>query len=134
MKRILYYSTARENFTSEDLAGIVASAERNNPARGITGMLAFNSRHFLQTLEGAAVHVDEIMGRIFNDPRHTSLVVLKEQPIEATVFPSFQIVVERAPTGPEQNVQEIDSEAIQRLIAGLPEDLSAPFRNFRTFR
>ena len=51
LSQYLYISTA-PTLPREEVDAILAASARNNPERGITGLLLFNGRNFLQLLEG----------------------------------------------------------------------------------
>ena len=65
---------------------IMRQAADNNPAAGITGGLLFNEQYFAQVLEGDRMAVTRCFCRIATDPRHTDLVILDAQPIDAREF------------------------------------------------
>ena len=50
--QIAYTSAAARTISDEDFQQILASARRNNPREGLTGMLTFAGGSFLQVLEG----------------------------------------------------------------------------------
>ena len=81
MYRLIYASTAADSFRLSDVHSIVATSERNNRPRHLTGMLVFSSRYFLQWLEGPREAVNERYLRICQDPRHHSPVMLAYEPI-----------------------------------------------------
>ena len=83
--QILYISTVSPAETV-DLGSILAVARRNNQARGITGLLMFNGKRFLQVLEGPDGAVEETFARIRRDPRHRAHVMLSRKAISAREF------------------------------------------------
>ena len=56
--RLLYASTAQEGVDLNEFKRILSQAQTNNDQRDLTGMLAFNSKLFLQALEGARDQVN----------------------------------------------------------------------------
>ena len=81
LSQYLYISTA-PSLTREDVDSILASSARNNPERGITGLLLYNGRNFLQLLEGEDAELETLMARIARDPRHTGFSILQSSPID----------------------------------------------------
>jgi hypothetical protein len=80
--RLLYVSTAHKNVDLDEFRAILAQAQTNNEARDLTGVLAFNSKMFLQALEGARDQVNAWYGKLLRDPRHHSVTMLSLQDIE----------------------------------------------------
>lgn len=88
LSQYLYISTA-PTLPREEVEAILATSARNNPARGITGLLLFNGRNFLQLLEGEESEVASLMDRITGDPRHSGVSVLDRRAIEARTCPDW---------------------------------------------
>ncbi len=80
--RLIYASTSSDNVDITEFKNILLQAQTNNQRCDLTGMLAFNSKVFLQALEGDRDQVNELYGRLMRDPRHHSLAVLKFGEIE----------------------------------------------------
>ncbi len=88
LSQYLYISTA-PTLPREEVDSILATSARNNPARGITGLLLFNGRNFLQLLEGEEGQVNALMETIFADPRHSGVSVLDRRGIVARTCPDW---------------------------------------------
>ncbi len=88
LSQYLYISTA-PTLSREEVDAILATSARNNPARGITGLLLFNGRNFLQLLEGEEGQVNALMETIFADPRHSGVSVLDRRGIAARACPDW---------------------------------------------
>ena len=82
LSQYLYISTA-PTLPREEVDAILAASARNNPARGITGLLLFNGRNFLQLLEGEESEVAGLMETITADARHAGVSVLDPESIES---------------------------------------------------
>lgn len=91
MIRIVYSSAARAGITAPQLEDILAAARIRNARREITGLLLFRDGVFLQLLEGRAVDVHYVLGRIEQDPRHHRIVRLLEEPIGSRDFPKWSM-------------------------------------------
>lgn len=84
----LYISTA-PSLSRDEVDAILGSSARNNPARGITGLLLYNGRNFLQLLEGEEAELVSLMVRITNDPRHAGVSVLERRDIDRRMCPDW---------------------------------------------
>lgn len=82
----IYISTVSEGLDEAGVDAILASARRNNVARGLTGMLLQYAGHFVQALEGPREALQEVYDRICADPRHQEVTLLEQAPIEARRF------------------------------------------------
>lgn len=88
LSQYLYISTA-PTLPREEVDAILDTSARNNPARGITGLLLFNGRNFLQLLEGEDSEITVLMERINGDPRHSGVSVLDRREIAARTCPDW---------------------------------------------
>jgi Sensors of blue-light using FAD len=88
LSQFLYISTA-PTLPREEVESILATSARNNPERGITGLLLFNGRNFLQLLEGEESEVAALMERITQDPRHSGVSVLDRRAIAERACPDW---------------------------------------------
>lgn len=79
MLSLIYVSTASAALFADDIAGLAQRAAENNAAYDVTGMLAFNSRSFMQLLEGRGDDVLTIMQRIEQDNRHDAITYIRQQ-------------------------------------------------------
>ena len=88
ISQYLYISTA-PNLTREDVESIVETSRHNNLAEGITGLLLYNGRNFLQLLEGEESKLVTVMMRISHDPRHTGISLIERRLIEERSCPDW---------------------------------------------
>jgi Sensors of blue-light using FAD len=77
MIRLIYASTATDGVDLNEFKRILSTAQNNNGQRDLTGMLIFNSKVFLQALEGSRESVNDLYAKLTKDPRHYNLVLLK---------------------------------------------------------
>ena len=80
--RLTYASTATDGVDLNEFKRILLQAQTNNQRRDLTGMLAFNSKIFLQALEGSRDQVNELYAKLIRDPRHHTVTVLGYKEIE----------------------------------------------------
>lgn len=83
LTRIIYCSTATEGVDIKEFKQILETAQKNNAANDLTGMLMFNSRIFLQVLEGDREQVNRLYNTLEKDPRHANLMILKYERIHS---------------------------------------------------
>ncbi|MFT3723452.1 MAG: BLUF domain-containing protein [Hyphomonadaceae bacterium] len=84
--RCLYASRAAAEATAAILDEILAQSRRNNPARGITGMLCVSNNVFIQVLEGGRDEVCDLYNAIVRDPRHENVRLLSYDEITERRF------------------------------------------------
>ena len=90
--QVAYCSRASSDVDRAVLQRIVATAQRYNPAHGITGMRVFGSGIFFQWLEGPHEHVVALMQRLRGDPRHDTMVELSQgEEVRERLFPDWSM-------------------------------------------
>ena len=77
LTRLIYASEPTEVLTPSVLQHIVDRARVNNSQLHLTGLLAFDSNHFLQVLEGCRSAVSALFSRIVADPHHRRVELLE---------------------------------------------------------
>ena len=114
ISQFLYISTA-PSLTREDVDAILEASARNNPARGVTGLLLYNGRNFLQFLEGDHADLVALMGRIGTDSRHSGVSILHSATSSLRACPNW--AMKRIP------IAESASERKANLDRDLPLSL-----------
>jgi Sensors of blue-light using FAD len=84
--RCLYASRAATGTGSAILDEILVQSRRNNPAKGITGMLCVSNDVFIQLLEGGRDEVCDLYNAIVRDPRHENVRLLAYDEISQRQF------------------------------------------------
>jgi len=79
--RCLYASRARQPLAGATMDAILEQSRRNNPARGITGLLCHADDIFVQVLEGGRDVVCELFATIVRDDRHHAVRLLSYEEI-----------------------------------------------------
>lgn len=87
----IYSSRASVGIRDVEVQALLASARRNNAARGITGMLLFIEGSFFQVLEGGEDTVDSIYEIIARDPRHDRVTQIIREPIAQRSFAEWSM-------------------------------------------
>lgn len=73
----------------DELTDMLEQARQKNARLGISGMLLYKDRSFLQVLEGNTDAVHELYSRIQRDERHEKVKTLFDEPIEERDFPEW---------------------------------------------
>lgn len=89
--RLVYASEVVRPVTDGDLEQILESAREKNKVAGITGMLCFHRKYFLQCLEGSRTQVNKAYQRILKDTRHSNIVILDYQELVVREFNSWSM-------------------------------------------
>ncbi|HWI11413.1 MAG TPA: BLUF domain-containing protein [Burkholderiaceae bacterium] len=84
--RLMYASRAAEGLKPDAVGAILKTSTAHNPAQGVTGVLCFSGKVFLQVLEGGRAQVSQLYNRIARDPRHTDVVLLSYDEIDERSF------------------------------------------------
>lgn len=91
MYEIVYTSLATHDLEPAELTALLDHARRANQARGITGMMIYRKREFLQLLEGEQTVVQALYERIARDERHQQMAKLWDGPIKARSFGDWEM-------------------------------------------
>ena len=84
--RCLYASRATGPLTPAVMDSILEQSRKNNPKRGITGMLCMSDDVFIQVLEGGRDAVCELYNTIVQDSRHKDVRMLVYEEITERRF------------------------------------------------
>lgn len=84
--RCLYASRVATPLPASVLDEILVQSHRNNPRRGITGLLCFTSDVFVQVLEGGRDEVCDLYNAIVRDERHSQVRLLTYEEIAERRF------------------------------------------------
>lgn len=89
--RCLYASRAAVPLDPERVEAIVEQSRRNNPPKGITGLLCFLDDVFVQVLEGGRDAVCELFSTLMRDERHHSVRILSYEEISERRFGNWSM-------------------------------------------
>jgi hypothetical protein len=88
----VYCSRAANGVDDAKVDRIVELAQRNNLARGITGVLVYGSGVFFQWVEGPAAQVQKLIANLHSDPRHYDIVSLDQSEEERErLYPNWEM-------------------------------------------
>lgn len=101
-----YFSSATTNFYEADLNNIVNMSIENNKTLGITGLLCYRDKLFLQFLEGEEHVIHSLYEKIKEDIRHTDFITMLDQPIENRIFDKWYMALRNVDdfTGEEKRI------------------------------
>ena len=89
--RLVYVSTSINEVDSDTLQSILSTAQTNNDAHDLTGLLVFDDKYFVQLIEGGRSAVSQLLGNLYRDTRHKDLVVLGFDVVHQRPFPNWSM-------------------------------------------
>ena len=89
--RLVYVSTSINEVDSDTLQSILSTAQTNNDAHDLTGLLVFDDKYFVQLIEGGRSAVSQLLGNLYRDTRHKDLVVLGFDVVHQRQFPNWSM-------------------------------------------
>lgn len=132
MLQLTYISTGTSAFGDSDVNAILTASRRNNAAAGVTGLLLYDGRRFLQALEGETAMVHRTYERIKADRRHRAVVLLSSRDVEARSFGEWSMAAQRVTGG---GAHGSVPEQIDALTADVADaTLRETFRSFARVR
>jgi hypothetical protein len=131
MIQLTYISSATASMDEQQVAAILQQSRLNNAAAGITGLLLYDGRRFLQALEGPSQAVDTVYQRIKADARHRALVLLSSRAVTDRAFGDWAMAAQRVTGGIGGSV----TDQVDALTAEVADaNLRALFRSFAQVR
>ena len=91
MIQLVYASAAKNEFTTAELAELLAGARTRNTELEVSGLLLYKSRSFLQVLEGEPDRVEPLYERIGKDRRHDHILVIARRSVEERTFSGWSM-------------------------------------------
>lgn len=128
MRQLVYISSAKRQ-AAIDPEAILAESRRNNAAAGVTGLLFYNGKRFLQALEGDSARIEATFERIRSDDRHHAIVVLSDRSTTAREFGDWAMAYAVAGEDREPLLERITA-----LTAQAVPSVRATFEGFATIR
>ena len=87
----IYVSTATEPLSSAQLRDLLITARQRNRNAGISGLLLYANRRFIQVLEGPEDAVRDLLKSIQKDYRHKNVDALRLEKKDKRHFPDWQM-------------------------------------------
>lgn len=126
MLQLIYISTATPAMREPELTRILSASRRNNAREGISGLLFFNGRRFLQALEGPAAVIETAIARIKADPRHAAIVTLSRREVDTREFGDWAM----ASLGAGEAAGQAAIDRVDALTANASPNVRAQFTSF----
>lgn len=114
---LLYTSVASTALTPEQQVALLEQAHSTNQKIGITGLLVYHRREFMQILEGEEAVVKALYAKICQDDRHTSVNTFWEGTIAERSFSGWSMGF--------VNIADIDVQTLEGYSDLLNEGLSS---------
>ena len=90
LSRLIYYSQERD-VGAQGVLRILDEARAGNRGEGITGVLAFDRRWFLQCLEGSREVLTRKFLAIARDQRHSGVTLVAFEEVGDRLFPDWSM-------------------------------------------
>lgn len=88
----LIYASKSVLVTDSDACNdILIGSRRRNALFGLTGILVFDQKYFLQVVEGHQTAVNQLLKNLMADSRHHSLTLTHFGAIEKRMFPDWSM-------------------------------------------
>ena len=91
LERLVYQSTASQDFGTLHLFNLLTQARQRNERLGITGHLLYWRGRFTQCIEGPSESIDELWRSLQCDDRHHDVQMLARLPIEERRFSEWSM-------------------------------------------
>ncbi|MCG9577084.1 BLUF domain-containing protein [Vibrio tubiashii] len=132
--KLIYVSTVSDVFSLSSVDEILVAAQRNNGENGITGILYFNHKYFMQYLEGDKQEVELTYKRILEDNRHYNVLLLDKSALADRQFGCWSMAYILQSEilqplnfyfmdSPEFNPYRLDAQSANELITELRSHL-----------
>lgn len=119
ISQYVYISTALD-LSRDAVTDILETCARYNTQHGISGLLLYNGRNFLQLLEGEQAVLDQLMAKIEVDPRHAGVSMLHKGKVDVRTCPNWAMKRIAIVEAVEARQQRLDDE--------LPEEIDPAIR------
>ena len=132
---IVYMSFATQPMTDESLEEILTKSRSNNTRLGLTGMLLYRDRFFLQALEGDEPTVRKLYNKIKDDPRHKNIRIMHEGQISERAFSDWSMGFNRIDDARMKKLGFTDfmaEKTTQNYFTEQPNRAMALLESFRT--
>jgi hypothetical protein len=83
---LIYVSVAIEEMSDDALLALLEQSRTFNKENGLTGLLLYKERFFVQVLEGDESIIDALFERIKVDTRHFNVLLILKKPIKERNF------------------------------------------------
>ncbi len=131
MLQLTYISSALRTVDHREVDAILGTSRRNNGAAGVTGLLLYDGRRFLQALEGDALLVNQTYERIKADPRHRGIVLLSSKDVATRSFGDWSMAGQKVAEAQGSDIATL----VDQLTANVDDaNVRETFRGFARVR
>lgn len=130
MYRLMYMSTATQDFSNEELEELLAISRKNNSLKNITGLLIIKGRTFIQCLEGEEKDVNFVFSKIKEDPRHRDIIELIEEDSNKRYFPKWDMGFKNIRHLTNIESSKLKDFSLEDLSSFQKEDISQLIKKF----
>ena len=102
---LIYVSKVVRPLSAEELEALSNESNLNNERLGLTGLLLYSGKNFMQILEGDYETLTELFAKITTDSRHHSIEVLMGAPASERLFPEWSMGVIDVRTSAQLDVE-----------------------------
>lgn len=135
LHELAYLSTATRLLSDDELDGLLAQARAKNAELGVTGMLLYKDKSFLQVIEGDRDTLEGLYRTIRQDMRHQNVRQLFFRPLAARNFADWQMGFARLDGGdPPEGWSALMKDGAKADSLSLPERSSLAYTLLLTFR
>ncbi len=118
--RTLTYTSRADDLSDDEVERIHRSAMTLNSLDGVTGMLIYNGKQFLQIVEGAEDAIEDLVQRLRCDRRHDDIVIREDRTVDGRSFPDWTMSMTR--------VGRARFQACDDISRALPQSVGARVR------
>lgn len=129
LHELVYVSLATDNYGSSELMALLNEIRAKNLETGITGLLVYHDRQFMQVLEGEKDRVVEVYGTIRDDPRHQQVHTLWDGEISERSFADWSMAF-YAPAIEPSDAHPGYSTFLERGMSGIAGHAAPAGRQF----
>lgn len=127
LKGIVYVSSAVGRMSKDELLNILSESSENNRKLNITGMLIYYDGTFVQALEGEEAHVNAVMEKVLQDPRHKNIITILDEEIKEREFGDWEMGFRSLSSDELQNLDQFVDLDSFNLSGGMAKDLLKTF-------
>ncbi|SEC04462.1 Sensors of blue-light using FAD [Nocardioides exalbidus] len=131
---VTYASSATELMSVGQLVDLIEQIRPKNERLGITGLLLYSGGAVMQTLEGDALVVDDLLELIEADPRHTGVRVVDRRYVDERAFSTWSMGFRNITAREVADLQDFVSFARESVGDDLGPHAVAAFGLLETFR
>ena len=129
MRQVIYISTVARDALSMHAGQILQKSRDNNARDGVTGLLYFDGKRFLQVIEGEDAAIARTYARIQKDPRHRAVVILSDRTVDDRDFGEWSMAWKE----PGDDATDF-IDRVARLVDLASPSVRATFNSFAELR